>query len=372
MFTKFSLKDYNFKLFFTVIFTIVVGIICINSADSSYTIRQIIGAVLAIAIMIFVSIVDYEFICKLYIPIYIVNAVLLLSVLLFGVEVNNATRWINIGGDGGVQFQPSEFSKIMMIIVYSTVLAKLRREDELNTVKGLGRMAITAAIPLGLIVLEPDLSTTLCLTFVLITLIYLAGISYKLIAIAVLIFVPVAGSFIWYIQRPDQILLKDYQVIRILQFIYPDQYGEDYSQQNNSIMAIGSGELTGKGLNSSTIATVKDANFISEQQTDFIFSVIGEELGFVGSVFIVAIIMVLVLQCISVGRKAKDLKGMLIASGVACLIGYQSFINIGVATGLLPNTGIPLPFISYGLSSLISVCAGLGVVLNISLQKKFY
>ncbi len=372
MFTKFSLKDYNFKLFFTVIITIVIGIVCINSADGSYTVRQIIGAILAVGIMIFVSFVDYEFICKLYMAIYALNAALLLSVLLFGVEVNNATRWINIGGDGGVQFQPSEFSKIMMIVCYSTLLARLRRDNEINTVSGLGKMAIMAAIPLGLIVLEPDLSTTLCLTFVLLTLIYLAGISYKLIAIALLVFVPVAGSFIWYIQRPNQILLKDYQVARILQFIYPDQYGEDYSQQNNSIMAIGSGELTGKGLNSSTIATVKDANFISEQQTDFIFSVIGEELGFVGSVFIVAILLLLVLQCISVGRKAKDLKGMLIASGVACLVGYQSFINIGVATGLLPNTGIPLPFISYGLSSLISVCAGMGIVLNISLQKKFY
>ena len=365
MFTKFSLRDYNFKLFFTVVITIVIGIVCINSADSSFTVRQVIGAVMAVFIMAFVSAIDYEFICKLYMAIYGLNAALLLSVLLFGVEVNNATRWINIGGDGGVQFQPSEFSKIMMIVCYSTLLAKLRRDNELNTVSGLGKMAVTAALPLGLIVLEPDLSTTLCLTFVLLTLIYLAGISYKLIAIAVLVFVPVAGSFIWYIQRPDQILLKDYQVGRILQFIYPDQYGEDYSQQNNSIMAIGSGELTGKGLNSSTIATVKDANFISEQQTDFIFSVIGEELGFVGSVFIVAILLLLVLQCISVGRKAKDLKGMLIASGVACLIGYQSFINIGVATGLLPNTGIPLPFISYGLSSLVSVCAGMGIVLNI-------
>lgn len=372
MFTKFSLRDYNFKLFFTVIITIIIGIVCINSADNSFTIRQIIGAVMAIVIMAFVSAIDYEFICKFYMAIYTLNAVLLLSVLLFGVEVNSATRWINIGGDGGVQFQPSEFSKIMMIVCYSTLLAKLRRDNELNTMSGLGKMAIMAALPLGLIVLEPDLSTTLCLTFVLLTLIFLAGISYKLIAIALLVFVPIAGSFIWYIQKPDQILLKDYQVARILQFIYPDQYGEDYSQQNNSIMAIGSGELTGKGLNSSTIATVKDANFISEQQTDFIFSVIGEELGFVGSVFIVAILLLLVLQCISVGRKAKDLKGMLIASGVACLVGYQSFINIGVATGLLPNTGIPLPFISYGLSSLISVCAGMGIVLNISLQKKFY
>ncbi len=372
MFTKFSLKDYNFKLLISVIITIILGIVCINSADSSYTLRQIIGAVMAIFVMIVVSVINYDFICKFSVPIFIVNAILLLSVLIFGVEVNNATRWILIGGANGVQFQPSEFSKIMMIVFYSTLLSKLRRDNELNTIKGMSQMAIFAAIPLGLIVLEPDLSTTLCLTFVLLTLIYLAGISYKLIAIAVLVFVPIAGSFIWYIQRPDQVLLQDYQVARILQFIYPDQYGEDYSQQNNSIMAIGSGELTGKGLNSSTIATVKDANFISEQQTDFIFSVIGEEFGFIGSVFIVAIIMLLVLQCISIARKAKDLKGMLIASGIGCLIGYQSFINIGVATGLLPNTGIPLPFISYGLSSLISICAGLGIVLNISLQKKFY
>lgn len=372
MFTKFSLKDYNFKLFFTIILTIVTGIICINSADSSYTVRQIIGAIMAIGFMIFVSFVNYEFICKLYMAVYILNAILLLLVLLVGVEVNSATRWILIGGESGVQFQPSEFSKIMMIVFVSVMLAKLKHDGELNSFKGLLRLALALAFPLGLIVLEPDLSTTLCLCFVMITLIYLAGLSYKIIVIALLIFVPIAGSFIWYIQRPDQVLLRDYQVARILQFIYPDQYGTDYSQQNNSIMAIGSGQLTGKGFNSSTIATVKDANFISEQQTDFIFSVIGEELGFIGSVFIVAIILLIVLQCISVGRKAKDLKGMLIASGIGCLIGYQSFINIGVASGLLPNTGIPLPFISYGLSSLISICAGLGIVLNISIQKKFY
>ena len=209
MFTKFSLKDYNYKLFFTVIVTIIVGIVCINSADSEYTLRQIIGAAMAIGIMIFVSIVNYEFICKFYIAIYSLNAVLLFLVLLVGVEVNNATRWINIGGDGGVQFQPSEFSKIMMIIYYSTLLAKLRRDNELNTIKGMGKMAVAAALPLGLIVLEPDLSTTLCLTFVLLTLIYLAGISYKLIVVVLLAFVPIAGSFIWYIKQPFQILLRD-------------------------------------------------------------------------------------------------------------------------------------------------------------------
>ena len=137
-------------------------------------------------------------------------------------------------------------------------------------------------------------------------------------------------------------------------------------------MAIGSGQLTGNGLNTSTIATVKDANFISEQQTDFIFSVIGEELGFVGSVIIIAILLLIVLQCIHVARNAKDTKGMLIAAGMGCLIAYQTFINVGVATGVIPNTGLPLPFISYGLSSLISISIGIGVVLNVSMQKTSY
>ena len=130
--------------------------------------------------------------------------------------------------------------------------------------------------------------------------------------------------------------------------------------------------LSGKGLSGSTIATVKDANFISEQQTDFIFSVIGEELGFVGSVFIIAIILFIVLQCIRIARRAQDTQGMLIATGVACLIGFQSFINIAVATGVFPNTGIPLPFVSYGLSSLLSLSVGVGLLLNISLQKTLY
>ncbi|MGN0436505.1 MAG: FtsW/RodA/SpoVE family cell cycle protein, partial [Wujia sp.] len=227
-------------------------------------------------------------------------------------------------------------------------------------------------ITLLLIVSEPDLSTTICLTLVLFTMLYVAGLSYKIIAFALLILIPLAGSFLWYIQKPDQVLLKDYQVARILQFIYPSEYGVEYSQQNNSIMAIGSGMLSGKGLNTSTIATVKDANFISEQQTDFIFSVIGEELGFIGSVIIIAIILLIVLQCIRIARNSIDTKGMLIATGVAALIAFQSFINIAVATGVLPNTGIPLPFVSYGLSSLLSLSAGIGIVLNISLQRSRY
>lgn len=372
MFTKFNLKDYNFKLLALVIIAVVTGIIIINSANDSFTSRQIIGAVLGLIAMLFISVVNYDFVCKFYGILYIINLVLLALVLLVGVNVNNATRWINIGGEGGIQFQPSEFSKQFMIIFAATLLAKFKDSDKINTFKCLATFAVFSGLCLLLIVSEPDLSTTICLTLVLVTMLYVSGLSYKIIGLALLILVPLGGSFLWYIQRPDQILLKGYQVKRILQFIYPAEYGVEYSQQNNSIMAIGSGQLTGKGLNTSTIATVKDANFISEQQTDFIFSVIGEELGFVGSVIIIAIIMLIVLQCIHVARNAKDTKGMLLATGVASLIAYQAFINISVATGVIPNTGIPLPFISYGLSSLLSVMAGMGIVLNVSLQRTKY
>lgn len=372
MFTKFNLKNYNFTLLILVLIAETIGIIVINSAESSFTFKQILGAALGLGIMIFLSLVNYEFICKFYITIYIINALFLLSVLLFGVNVNNATRWILIGGANGIQFQPSEFAKIFMIIFASTILGKHMDLKKINTFKFLSLFALSVGGCLILIVSEPDLSTTLCLTLVLLTMLYVSGLSYKLIGIALIIIIPLSNRFIWYIQKPNQKLLRDYQARRILQFINPAKYGADYSQQSNSIMAIGSGKLNGKGLNTSTIATVKDANFISEQQTDFIFSVIGEELGFIGSVIIIAILLLIVVQCIKIAREANDSKGMLIATGIGVLIAYQSFINVSVATGILPNTGIPLPFISYGLSSLISISAGIGILLNISMQKRHY
>lgn len=372
MFTRFNPKDYNFKLLFTIIIAMIFGIVMINSADSSFTFKQVIGSIVSLGIMIFISTINYDFVCRFYKTFFIVNAVILLMVLAVGVEVNYAKRWILIGGSGGVQFQPSEFAKILMILFTANLLSDFEEKKMINTFKGIGLFGLLVGGSMLLIAAEPDLSTTICLSLVMITMLYLAGLSYKIIGITLLIMVPLAGSFLWYIQQPNPLFLRDYQIRRILQFIYPSQYGADYSQQNNSIMAIGSGMLKGKGLNTSTIATVKDANFISEQQTDFIFSVIGEELGFVGSVIIIAILLLIVLQCISIARHAKDTKGMLIAGGLGSLIAYQSFINIAVATGVIPNTGLPLPFISYGLSSLISLSAGFGVVLNISMQKTDY
>ena len=141
-------------------------------------------------------------------------------------------------------------------------------------------------------------------------------------------------------------------------------------QQDNSLIAIGSGQLTGKGLNNTTIASVKNGNFLSQEQTDFIFAVIGEELGFRGVMIVLILYVIIIFEIIRLAAKAKDLTGRLICTGMAALIAFQSFINIMVATKMMPNTGQPLPFISAGISSLLSIYIGIGLVLNVGLQRK--
>ena len=369
MLENYRIRNYNFKLLILVVVAGIFGTVMINSADSSYLKKQIFGLCICLIGLVVLSLIDYKFISKFYLILYGVNLILLACVLLFGSSANGATRWL--GSDNFIKIQPSEFSKIILIICAAHFLSE--HKDSINTVKTLVSYAILCAIPLVLIVSQPDLSTTIDIFVILFVMLFVAGLDYKIIGIALLCLIPLGGSFIWYIKQPNPLFLQDYWVDRILTFLYPEDYASTTQyQQDNSIMAIGSGQLWGKGLNTSTLATVKDANLISEQQTDFIFSVVGEELGFVGSVLIIVILGSIVVQCISTARKANDDMGMFIATGVATLIGFQTFINIGVATSLLPNTGIPLPFISYGLSSLVSSCAAIGLVLNVSLQRRKY
>lgn len=369
MLENYHLRNYNFKLLILVIFATVFGTVIINSADSSYFKKQVVGLIVCLIGLIVLSLIDYKFIRKFHTLLYLINIVLLAAVLLVGTEANGAQRWL--GSEDFITFQPSEFTKIIMIICAGHYLAE--HKDSINSVKTLIGYAVLCAIPFILIISQPDLSTTIDLFVILFTMLFVAGLSYKIIFTGILCLVPVAGSFLWYIRRPNPLFIQDYWRQRILTFLYPEDYASTTQyQQDNSVMAIGSGQLFGKGLNNSTLATVKDANLISEQQTDFIFSVVGEELGFVGSILIIVILGWIVVQCIKTARKASDDMGMYIATGVATLIGFQTFINIGVATSMLPNTGIPLPFISYGLTSLVSCCAAIGLVLNVSLQRRKY
>lgn len=366
---KYSLMDYNFKLLLLIVAAMAAGSVIIISVDETKLVKQLVGVGACILGMAVVSLVSYKFICKYYMILYAVNIGLLALVKLFGTEIGGATRWFQISDSFTIQ--PSEFSKVILILCTSVFLEK--HSEDLNSLKTLAKLALFLAVPVGLIAIEPDLSTTICLCGTLFVIIFAAGLSLKLIGIAVLILIPCVGGFLWYIQQDNlpQILIE-YQRNRILGFLYGSEYGSSTDQQDNSVMAIGSGQLTGKGINSSDVATVKDTNLISEQQTDFIFSAVGEELGFIGSVIIIAILLLIVLQCIRIARRSCDKKGMYIATGMAALVAFQTFINVGVATAILPNTGLPLPFISYGLSSLVSLCAGMGIVLNINLQKKKY
>ncbi len=227
-------------------------------------------------------------------------------------------------------------------------------------------------IPWFMVENQPDLSTSIVIAVIFLSLLFLGGLSYKIILGVLAVVIPAAALFIYLILQPDQKILEDYQWIRIMSWLQPEKYAENVFQQKNSIMAIGSGQLWGKGLNNDTVFSVKNGNFIPEPQTDFIFAVAGEELGFVGSAIILALLLLIVIECILMGRRAKDLSGQLICGGVAVWIGFQTFVNICVVTGMMPNTGLTLPFVSYGLTSLVSLFIGIGLVLNVGLQPLKY
>lgn len=375
---RYHISNYSFLLVGTILAIGMMGIMYINSANPAYTKKQILGLCLGLVGMIVVSLIDYNKLFHYIWLLYGMNLVLLMAVLLFGKKVGGARRWLGVGS---FSLQVSEITKIVMILFVAYFIRE--HEDNLNEFKVLVKLALFCAIPLLLVVKEPDLSTTLDITFILCGIIFVGGLNMKYVRNVLIVAVPLFVIFIFYIQTPNQILLKEYQVNRIMSFLEPEKYSNTTRfQQDNSIMAIGSGQLFGKGLNNNTISesnntisdagvTVKDTKLVSEQQTDFIFSVIGEEKGFVGCMITIGLLGFIVVQCILIGNRAGDMAGRLIAVGVAGLICFQSFINIGVATAILPNTGLPLPFISYGPTSLVCNMAGMGLVLNVGLQRRY-
>lgn len=364
----YHLKDVKFGLVISVIAISIIGVMVIGSAKQAVQGRQIIGLVAGVILMIILSMIDYVWLLNFYWILYGINIIALVCVKLFGTNVNGAQRWIDIGV---TNFQPSELSKILVVLFFAKFL--MNHEDDLSSAATILKAVGLIAPTLILIVLQPDLSTTLSIALVFCAMMYLAGLSYRFIGTLIAILVPVTIIFISIVVQPNQPFLHDYQQKRILAWLEPQKYASDEAyQQNNAIMAIGSGQLTGKGLNNNTTTSVKNGNFISEPQTDFIFAIVGEELGFVGCCIVIGLLLLIVVQCILIGLRAQNLAGRIICCGVAAQIGFQSFINIGVATGILPNTGIPLPFVSYGLTSLISLYMGIGIVLNIGLQPKKY
>ena len=295
---------------------------------------------------------------------------MLLGVRLFGSNAGGATRWLQIGG---FRFQPTELSKIIIILFFAKFF--MDHEEDLNTLKVLAEAAVLLAIPLVLIYAQPDMKNTIMVTLVFCILLYMAGLRYRIIGGAILIAIPLIIIFLSIVVQPDQKLIQDYQRKRIMSFLYPEneEYSENIEQQNNSKTAIASGELVGKKLTGDdSTSSVNEGNFVAENQTDFIFAVAGEEYGFIGCTVVVCLLMAIALECIRMSLRAKDMAGRILCCGIGSIVALQSFLNICVATGLAPNTGTPLPFVSYGLTSLISLYIGMGIVLNVGLQSSAY
>ncbi len=365
----YHIKNYNFTLAALVLSLSVLGIFVVGSAREIYQSRQILGVAIGLCVMFVISLFDYVWVLEFYWMIYLAAVASLASVLVIGQSVNGAKRWINLGF---TTFQPSELAKILLILFFSKFI--MNHIEDLNDRVTLIKYAVLSAVPLGLIFAEPNLSTTILTALVLCLIIYAGGLSYRIIGKIFLVLIPTVIIFLTIAVMPNQPFLQEYQQRRILAFINreEEQASDEVYQQNNSVMAIGSGKLTGKGLNNNTTTSVKNGNFIPEPQTDFIFAIVGEELGFIGGCIVIALLLLIVVQCILIGIRAQDLAGKILCCGVGGLIGVQSFVNISVATGLIPNTGVPLPFVSYGLTSLVSLYMGIGFVLNVGLQPKKY
>ncbi len=365
MLRQYHIKNYDFKLILLVVALTTVGIVTIGSANAEFQNNQIMGLIIGLFAMVVVSLIDYSFILKLYWVIYGINLLLLVLVATgLGESTNNSQRWVSIMG---IRFQPSELAKILLILFFAQFI--MLHKENISKLKNIALSIILLLPPWLLVYKQPDLSTSIVIAVIFCALLFVGGLDKKIVIGIISFLVPAVIIFLILVVQEDQNLIEPYQRLRIMAWLYPDEYSTSTAyQQLNSIMAIGSGMLYGKGYKNNEITSVKNGNFISEPQTDFIFAIIGEEFGFIGTCGVIVLILLIVLECISIARKAKDLAGTLIATGMATLIGFQSYLNISVATGVMPNTGLPLPFVSYGLSSLLSMYIGIGLLLNVRLQ----
>jgi rod shape determining protein RodA len=301
--------------------------------------KQLLNVVIGLVLLGGVSMLDYRTL-RSYAPIgYLLACLGLLAVLTpFGATINGARSWIAIGG--GFEVEPSEFAKVTLILVLALVLGELRDGDQAPRGRDLA-LAIAVSLPaLGLVLLQPDLSVDIVLAVVIFGMVVVSGARLRWIA-ALLVLTAAIALAAWRLH-----LLKAYQIARITAFVHPtaNPNGSGYNA-SQALITIGSGGMFGQGLFHGGQTA---GHFVPEQQTDFIFTVVGEELGFVGAIVVIALLGVILLRALRIAVHADSQFGTLIASGVACWFTVQMFINVGMTVGIMPVSGLPLPFVSYG------------------------
>lgn len=371
---KYSLKSHYIVLMLLIGVLNFIGILILISASNnniSIVNKQIIGSLLGFGGALFISIINYDIYKKYMYIIWGAIVFILMAVLIWRSVHHGAGRWIDLPVVG--QVQPAELAKAGLILFMGFFFEK--NSDRLNEPKTLLFTFALFVIPVILIFIEPNLSMAIIITVIFLAMIFCAGLSLRVTLFGIIAVSLVVGIIIFLFSTDNYHLIPlitDYQKERILTFLYPEQYSDTFFQQSNSIMAIGSGEFFGKGLFNTDISSVKAGNFLIEEDTDFIFAIIGEELGFRGCLGIFALYFAIIICILLIAGQAKDISGRVICVGTAVWIGFQTFTNVAVATAIFPNTGVTLPFISRGVSSLLALYLAIGVVLNISLQTKDY
>lgn len=330
-----------------------------DGADpQSFLKRHLLNIAIGLALGVVVSLVDYRML-RTYTPIVFVASCLgLVGVLLVGSTINGAHSWIVLGG--GFQLQPSEFAKVALIVGMALLFAERgKREDARSSSDVLLALGL-AAVPMALVMLQPDIGTTMVIAFVVFAMLALAGVSVTWLAGLVLAVAVIGGVAV-------QVgVLEDYQLDRFRAFTNPDENtrGSAYNITQARI-AIGSGGLTGTGL---LDGTQTNGRFVPEQQTDFVFTVAGEELGFLGAGAIILLYGIMLWRALQLAGRTPDLFGRLVVGGIASWFAFQSFVNIGMTLGIMPVTGLPLPFVSYGGSSMFANWIALGLLLNVHMR----
>ncbi len=369
---KADIRKLDFTIVITMTILIGIGLYCGRQAfmlsedlDAIF-IKQIAGVMLGYAFIIAVILIDYHIISNLSFLLYIaMNAILALT-LVIGSDLNNVKRWINILG---IPFQPSELTKVVLILFLAFLCNSFK--NKLDKLYVLLILVAVVAVPMVLIMLEPHLSSALAILFVFCIMVYCSEIRYKVIGTALAFILPLVVGLIVAVLVFDLKLpfIENYQVKRVLFFVSDDENDEltgDY-QQNQSIGAIASGGLQGKLIFSE--GENKYYNDIYAKESDFVFAIIGEEFGFIGSFIVIMLYAIFVFRCLIISHHTSDYIGKLICMGVSAYFMFQIFTNIGVAMMLIPNTGLPLPFISNGLTSLISSMIAVGLVLNVGMRR---
>ena len=322
-------------------------------SESLYVQKQATFLLLGVVGMLIVAAIGHKRLQRLAPLIYVVILGLLFSVLFLGVEKKGTKGWYELGI---YQFQPSEYCKIGIVVV----LAFLLSGDETISKKRLAVTLIAAALPIVAILAQPDLGTILVYGAITAGMVVAAGIQGRYLLILFLILLTgVIAVF-------ESETLEDYQVSRLLVFVNDDESTAASYNLEQAQIAIGNGGITGSGLFE---GTQNKSDLVPEQQTDFIFTVIAEETGFLGSIFVLTLVGLLLLRIWRIGRLAEDTFGLLISVGIFCMILFQTFQSVGMSTGIMPITGIPLPLISYGGSSVVSTFLGLGLVESVHMRR---